>query len=72
MAALTGDAPRSRPHWRKSSRSNGGQDSCVEVASLRGGIGVRDSKNPQGQSLAFEPGEWATFLSRIKLDELDL
>ncbi|MEV6981880.1 DUF397 domain-containing protein [Sphaerisporangium sp. NPDC051017] len=53
--------------WRKSSRSsdNGGQ--CVEVAgNLRGGVAVRDSKNPHGPVLLFTTGEWQAFLSGLK------
>ncbi|HEY7484053.1 MAG TPA: DUF397 domain-containing protein [Streptosporangiaceae bacterium] len=34
------------PVWRKSSHSNTQGGDCVEVARLAGGIGVRDSKNP--------------------------
>ncbi len=36
------DAPRA--DWRKSSRSNGGDDSCVEVVSLT----VEDSERTSG------------------------
>ncbi|WP_442790672.1 DUF397 domain-containing protein [Nocardia sp. NBC_01329] len=52
--------------WFKSSRSAGGQD-CVEAAHLiRGMVGVRDSKNPDGPALVFAPGVWDAFLSAAK------
>jgi hypothetical protein len=35
--------------WRKSSRSGGGNTSCVEVAHTLAAL--RDSKNPQGPTL---------------------
>lgn len=52
--------------WFKSSRSAGGKD-CVEVAFLPDGmVGVRDSKNPSGPALVFEPGEWDAFTAGIR------
>ncbi|MGN9810530.1 DUF397 domain-containing protein [Micromonospora sp. BQ11] len=49
--------------WRKSSRSN--QDAnCVEVATdLRGVVGVRDSKDPAGPVLGFDPYSWRIFVA---------
>jgi hypothetical protein len=52
--------------WCKSSRSNSSGGNCVEVAdNLPGIIAVRDSKDPNGPALAFEPDSWRTFLSGV-------
>lgn len=49
--------------WRKSSRSNGSGGACVEVAdNLPGLVAVRDSKDPDGPVLVFEPGAWRAFV----------
>jgi Domain of unknown function (DUF397) len=52
--------------WRKSSYSNNG-GACVEVATnLPELVAVRDSKDPDGRSLSFSPGEWRTFITKIR------
>ncbi|MBW1597725.1 DUF397 domain-containing protein [Streptomyces sp. JJ38] len=57
--------------WVKSSYS-GGNGACVEVKSpLRATIAVRDSKNPQGPSLAFAPVSWTSFVGAVEGGELD-
>lgn len=58
--------------WRKSSRSSGGGNECVEVADLPGTIAVRDSKNPDGPKLTFARAEWRRFADRVKTGTLDL
>jgi len=51
--------------WLKSSYSGGsGNNSCVEVAFVSDAVGVRDSKNTQGPTLAFSPAAWRGFLTR--------
>jgi uncharacterized protein DUF397 len=47
--------------WRKSSHSGGGDNDCVEVAVAAGAVGVRDSKNTSGPTLAFSPTAWRTY-----------
>lgn len=57
--------------WVKSSLSFSNSN-CVEVASLPGGgIGVRDSKDPEGPILRFTPGEWDAFLGGARNGEFD-
>ncbi|CAM4278094.1 DUF397 domain-containing protein [Nocardia ninae] len=51
--------------WFKSSYSSPSQD-CVEVAFLGGdGVGVRDSKNPNGAALVFSSSEWEVFIAGV-------
>jgi hypothetical protein len=59
------------PVWVKSSLSysNG---NCVQVASLPGGgVGMRNSRDPEGPVLWFTRGEWDAFLGGARLGEFD-
>ncbi len=47
--------------WRKSSRSNGDGNVCVEVAFVPEAAAVRDSKNPHGGVLILPAAGWARF-----------
>ncbi|MET8045684.1 DUF397 domain-containing protein [Micromonospora sp. NPDC005215] len=52
--------------WRKSTRSGSGGGNCVEVAdNLPGIVGVRDSKDPAGPALVFEPASWRAFVTEV-------
>ncbi|WP_327040919.1 DUF397 domain-containing protein [Micromonospora ureilytica] len=52
--------------WRKSTRSGSGGGNCVEVAdNLAGIVGVRDSKDPEGPALVFEPVVWRAFVTEV-------
>ncbi|PNG97479.1 DUF397 domain-containing protein [Streptomyces malaysiensis] len=57
------------PRWYKSSYSNNGGQ-CIEVAAnlvaSRGVVPVRDSKDPHGPALMFEPTAWSSFVSAIR------
>ncbi len=53
-------------NWRKSSYSSDPNGECVEVATLPGGVAVRDSKDPDGPVLRFTADEWRAFLARAK------
>jgi uncharacterized protein DUF397 len=59
--------------WRKSSRTNGGDDqtNCVEVAELPDRIAMRDSKDPTGPALAFTHPEWQAFVGGIRTSQFD-
>ena len=60
MAELTG------AQWRKSTRSSSNGGACVEVAdNLPGVVGVRDSKDPTGPFLTFEPSAWRAFVAQL-------
>jgi hypothetical protein len=57
----------SRAVWRKSARSSGGGQNCVEVAAnLPGIVAIRDSKDPDGGVLRFSPDQWNTFIENIR------
>ncbi|MEU9827148.1 DUF397 domain-containing protein [Micromonospora chersina] len=54
----------SRAAWRKASRSNANGGACVEVAdNLPGVVAVRDSKDPSGPTLTFDPTSWRAFVA---------
>ncbi|MCA1227828.1 DUF397 domain-containing protein [Saccharopolyspora sp. 6M] len=67
------DAPDfSQATWRKSTRSNGGGAACVEIASVPGLTGVRDSKlGDTSPVLPFGEATWSTFLTSVKLGTFD-
>ena len=46
-----------------------GLSECVETAELpTGARGLRDSKNPGGPELAFDPAVWSAFVAGVKTD----
>ena len=53
--------------WFTSSRSSGGAN-CVEVAFAEDyvAVGVRDSKNRAGGTLAIRPVDWSAFLGGVQ------
>ncbi|WP_255950385.1 DUF397 domain-containing protein [Streptomyces odontomachi] len=58
--------------WTKSSYSTG-NGACVEVKSPQSqAIAVRDSKVPEGRTLAFAPGSWGAFVSEVCRGAFDL
>ncbi|WP_084265163.1 DUF397 domain-containing protein [Actinomadura macra] len=53
--------------WRRSTCSGTtGQSDCVEVASLHGSVGVRDSKDPNGPRLVVSRDDFATLITGLK------
>ncbi|MEV3923851.1 DUF397 domain-containing protein [Actinomadura coerulea] len=58
--------------WRKSSYSGGATDeACVELAALPDGVGVRDSRDPEGGRLTVSGDAFGSLLRRIKEGALD-
>ncbi|MCQ8827746.1 DUF397 domain-containing protein [Streptomyces malaysiensis] len=60
------------PRWFKSSYSEHG-GACIEVAAnlvaSRGVVPVRDSKDPHGPALMFDPTAWSSFVSAVRHGE---
>jgi uncharacterized protein DUF397 len=52
--------------WRKSSRSGGEADQCVEVASASAVVGIRDSKNATGPHLTLPTSAFRDLLDHVK------
>jgi len=58
--------------WRKASYSGDNGGECVEVASVgKALVAVRDSKNPNGAKLAFNPSGWQSFIQRLSNRTID-
>jgi len=56
--------------FRTSSFCNNG--ACVEIAFTEDSVVVRDSKNPQAQTLSYTTGEWRDFVAGVKSGEFDV
>jgi len=52
-------------NWRKASRS-ATTGECVEVATARGQVAIRDSKDPHGLMLNCSADAWRSFLTITK------
>lgn len=50
--------------WTRSSRCTPGNN-CVELRLGRDAVGVRDSKNVDGEVLTFTRVRWISFLGRV-------
>ena len=52
--------------WRRSSHSDNLGGNCVELAGLTEGVGVRDSKDPDGPKLLLAPTAFRALLTDLK------
>lgn len=52
--------------WRKSTKSGSSGGDCVEVGDTGTVILVRDTKDRDGEALAFTASAWATFTATLK------
>ncbi|MFE3219116.1 DUF397 domain-containing protein [Streptomyces antimycoticus] len=55
--------------WFKSSYSGGSNGDCLEITRVYADVPVRDSKDPHGPALIFEPSAWSAFVSAVKRGE---
>lgn len=51
--------------WRKSTRSGNTGGACVQVATVRESIAVRDSKDPNGPAFMFDRQAWTDFTTHL-------
>lgn len=51
--------------WYKSTYSQP-QGNCVEVRADNGSVQMRDSKNPNGPVLEFDPQVWQDFINSLR------
>ncbi|WP_073807835.1 DUF397 domain-containing protein [Streptomyces sp. CB02261] len=56
--------------WFKSSYSGANATECVECAHTNTGTLVRDSKRPEGPTLALRSAAWQEFVHGISVDQL--
>ncbi|MFC5184534.1 DUF397 domain-containing protein [Actinomadura harenae] len=54
------------PTWRKSTHSADNGGDCIELADLAPGVGVRDSKDPEGPHLTMTRRNLAALTQIVK------
>ncbi|ROO90768.1 uncharacterized protein DUF397 [Actinocorallia herbida] len=59
-----------KPNWRKSSYSSAQGADCVELADMRGRVGIRDSKNPDSTPLDVTRRQFGRLASRIRANRI--
>lgn len=59
-------------NWHKATFSGGANSGCVEVGTIPGYYGVRDTKlGDASPVLAFNPVEWQAFVAGVRAGEFD-
>ena len=51
--------------WKKSTRSGGSGGNCVQARLHDSTVQLRDSKDPAGPVLAFDPDTWRAFVTGV-------
>lgn len=57
--------------WRKSSRSLGGDNECVEVAFTADGVLVRDSRHRDGPTILLSREAWRALMAGLRAGRLN-
>lgn len=57
--------------WRKASMCHNG-GSCVEIAALRGHVGIRDNQNLKGGAHVIDQAAFAAFLADARAGRYDV
>jgi Domain of unknown function (DUF397) len=60
------DSSVERRQWRTSSYTGNGGGNCVEVSQAGSVVAVRDTKDRDGGTLAFNAAAWSTFLATVR------
>jgi Domain of unknown function (DUF397). len=74
MSEMWQDVDLSRVAWHISTRSGGGDTSCVEAGPIPDGTGqiaVRHSRHPDGPVIIYTRTEWDAFLAGARDGEFD-
>ncbi|MCT9093494.1 DUF397 domain-containing protein [Streptomyces sp. ASQP_92] len=58
--------------WFKSSYSGAEGNSCIEIAPLNSGVGIRDSKDKEGPALVVSHTTWAAFVRPVRSGHLGI
>ncbi len=60
-------------NWHKSTYSGGQNGGCVQIGTVPGLVGVRDTKlGTRSPTLAFAEAGWATFTAGVRNQQFDL
>ena len=62
------NSPLTGATWRKATYSGNNGANCVEVGATGAIVGVRDTQNRDGGTLAVAPDVWRAFAATVKAD----